>query len=87
MSARADPARGAISNGRPYRDQLYAMPFVRPSVIYAQRTFYGLTVATPSDSVVCKVESWRSQLTTPVVKTSVFEPLQKKEIDILFTRI
>ncbi len=36
-------------------------PFVRPSAI-AQKLCYGLTVATPSDSVVCKVKSWLSQM-------------------------
>jgi hypothetical protein len=37
-------------------------PFCSPFGHYAQNPCYSLTVATPSDSVVCKVKSWLLQL-------------------------
>jgi len=40
-------------------------PFVRPGSHYGSKPCYGLTVATPSDSVVCKVKSWLSQMKIP----------------------
>jgi len=44
--------------------QAFAQLFVISSPFghYAQKTCYGLTAATPSDSVVCKVKSWLLQI-------------------------
>jgi hypothetical protein len=44
------------------RTQAFAQLCAVRSSFGAQKTCYGLTVATPSDGVVCKVKSWLSQM-------------------------
>jgi hypothetical protein len=52
-----------------------ACAFCSPFSYYAQKPCYGLTVATPSDSVVCKVESWPSHLRSwPEVPSARYRP-------------
>ncbi len=60
--------------------------FTQPCVIcspchYAQKTCYGLTAATPSESVVCKVKSWLSQLKRcPDTKPRFFRRLRRRAL-------